>query len=165
MAHSFKEKLTLSFTKCTRKKNKSARHKSSSSVSSTQFNHHCKRKSIYLIRHITQHIRSETAPKCAMVGGIIMKQIKKKIFRRYLHNDVVNGDVDELDKEANETHDCKTNRCGHGNLLKLCINLYKTGMNHTSAFSFLAQDTVFVYKESSLVQNGILIKTLKQGIK
>lgn len=33
--------------------------------SPVEFNHHCKRRSIHLIRHITQHIRSETAPKCA----------------------------------------------------------------------------------------------------
>lgn len=54
----------------------------------------------------------------------------------YLHNDIVNGDVDELDEEPNEAHDCKTNRRGHGNLLKLCTHLHKTGMNHTAFSTF-----------------------------
>lgn len=37
----------------------------------------------------------------------------------YSHNDVVDGDVNELDKETDETHDGKPNCCGHSNLLKL----------------------------------------------
>lgn len=36
----------------------------------------------------------------------------------YLHNDVVDGDVDEFDKESNEAHNGKSNRCCHGNLLE-----------------------------------------------
>lgn len=39
----------------------------------------------------------------------------------YLHNDVVNGDVDQLHKEANEAHDGKAYCCCHGDLLELCI--------------------------------------------
>jgi len=35
------------------------------------------------------------------------------------HNNVVDGNVDELDEEANEAHDGKTYRCCHGNLLVL----------------------------------------------
>lgn len=38
----------------------------------------------------------------------------------YLHNDVVDGDVNEFDEETNETHDSKPNRCSHGNLLEFC---------------------------------------------
>lgn len=34
------------------------------------------------------------------------------------NNDVVNGDVDQFDEEANETHDCESNCCCHGNLLE-----------------------------------------------
>ena len=37
-----------------------------------------------------------------------------------LHNDVVDGNVDELDKEPNEAHDEKAYCCSKGNLLKLC---------------------------------------------
>lgn len=40
----------------------------------------------------------------------------------YLHNDVVDGNVDEFDKEANESHDGKTDSCGHGNFLEFCEN-------------------------------------------
>lgn len=36
----------------------------------------------------------------------------------YLHNDVVDGDVDELDKEPNEAHNGKPNRRCHGDLLE-----------------------------------------------
>lgn len=36
----------------------------------------------------------------------------------HLHNDVVDGYVDEFDKETDETHDGKPNCCGHGNLLE-----------------------------------------------
>ena len=32
------------------------------------------------------------------------------------HNDVVDGDVDELRKESNETHNGKASRCGHADL-------------------------------------------------
>lgn len=35
-----------------------------------------------------------------------------------LHDDVVNGNVDQLDKEANEAHDGKPNCRSHGDLLK-----------------------------------------------
>ena len=38
----------------------------------------------------------------------------------YLHNDVVDGDVDELHEEPNESHDGKPNSSGHGNFLELC---------------------------------------------
>ena len=37
-----------------------------------------------------------------------------------LHYDVVDGDVNEFDKKANEAHDSKTNSSGKGNLLKFC---------------------------------------------
>jgi len=35
------------------------------------------------------------------------------------NDDIVDGDVDQLDKESNETHQCKSNSCGNCNLLKL----------------------------------------------
>lgn len=38
----------------------------------------------------------------------------------YLHNDVINGDVNEFNEKSNKAHDCKTNCCGDGNLLKFC---------------------------------------------
>lgn len=38
---------------------------------------------------------------------------------RYLHNDVVDGNVDKLDEEADKAHDGKSNCSGHGNLLEL----------------------------------------------
>jgi hypothetical protein len=41
-----------------------------------------------------------------------------------LHNDVVDGNVDELDEEANEAHQAETNSCGHGNLLEFCKKFY-----------------------------------------
>ena len=36
----------------------------------------------------------------------------------YSHNDVVDGDVDEFDKESNKAHDRKTNGCCKSYLLK-----------------------------------------------
>lgn len=36
----------------------------------------------------------------------------------YLHDDVVDRDVNEFDEETNETHDGKSNGCGHGDLLE-----------------------------------------------
>lgn len=42
----------------------------------------------------------------------------KLLIVYYLHNDVVDGDVDEFDKESNEAHDGKSNCCCHGNLLE-----------------------------------------------
>ena len=38
--------------------------------------------------------------------------------KNYLHNDVVDWDVDKFDEETNEAHDGKPDRCGHGNLLE-----------------------------------------------
>lgn len=35
------------------------------------------------------------------------------------HNDVVDGDVYELDEESNKSHDGEPNRRGHGDLLEL----------------------------------------------
>ena len=34
------------------------------------------------------------------------------------HNDVVDGDVDELDEEANEAHESEPDGRGYGNLLE-----------------------------------------------
>lgn len=47
-----------------------------------------------------------------------------------LHNDVVDGDVDQLDKESDEPHDGKADRRRHRNLLellsvRLCAPLHK----------------------------------------
>lgn len=48
-----------------------------------------------------------------------MRNIKKKYKRfRILHNDVVDGDVDELDEEANEAHDAETDGGGERDLLE-----------------------------------------------
>ena len=41
------------------------------------------------------------------------------VFKGYLHDDVVDGDVDEFDEETDESHNGKPNSCGHGDLLKL----------------------------------------------
>ena len=40
-------------------------------------------------------------------------------MHKYLHNDVVDGNMDELHKESNESHDGKSNGSGHGDLLEL----------------------------------------------
>ena len=39
-----------------------------------------------------------------------------------LHNDVVDGDVDQLDEEANEAHHREANGSGNGDLLQLCVS-------------------------------------------
>ena len=54
-----------------------------------------------------------------------LKQIcplHKTYKQEVLHNDVVDGDVNQLDEKPNEAHDCKTNCCCHGNLLELCTS-------------------------------------------
>ena len=38
----------------------------------------------------------------------------------YSHNDVVDGNVDELDEETDEAHDGKPDGCRYGDLLELC---------------------------------------------
>lgn len=38
----------------------------------------------------------------------------------YLHNDIVDGDMDQFDKETNKSHYRKAYCCCHGNLLELC---------------------------------------------
>lgn len=38
----------------------------------------------------------------------------------YLHNDVVDGYVDEFDEETNETHNAKTDGRSDGDFLELC---------------------------------------------
>lgn len=37
----------------------------------------------------------------------------------YLHDDIVDGDVNEFDEETDETHDSKSNSRCHGDLLEL----------------------------------------------
>lgn len=41
-------------------------------------------------------------------------------INKYLHNDVIDWDMDQLDKESNKTHDSESNSCGHCNLLEFC---------------------------------------------
>jgi len=41
------------------------------------------------------------------------------IIKRYLHNNVVDWDMNQLHKEPDESHDCKSNRCCNGNFLIL----------------------------------------------
>ena len=43
----------------------------------------------------------------------------KKNTTNHLHNDVIDGDVDEFDKEANESHDGKADGGGESDFLKL----------------------------------------------
>ena len=40
--------------------------------------------------------------------------------RNNLHNDVVDGNMDEFDEETDEFHDGRSNGCCHDNLLELC---------------------------------------------
>jgi hypothetical protein len=54
----------------------------------------------------------------------IVEHSRRKICQIInLHNDVVDGNVDELNKEANEAHQAEANSCGHGNLLEFCKSL------------------------------------------
>ena len=41
-------------------------------------------------------------------------------LKQYLHYDVVDGYVNQLDEIANETHNSKTYGGGYGNLLEFC---------------------------------------------
>ena len=47
-----------------------------------------------------------------------MKRMKEWQSKSDLHNDVVDWDVNKLDKEANEAHDGKSDCCGKGYFLK-----------------------------------------------
>lgn len=55
-----------------------------------------------------------------------------------LHNDVVDGNVDEFDKEPNEPHDEKAYCRGKGNSLKLCREKQQTELNVRSVISTLS---------------------------
>lgn len=52
------------------------------------------------------------------IGSSLSIQFEARCW--YLHNDVVDGDVDEFDKESNEAHDGKANCCCHGDFLEFC---------------------------------------------
>ena len=53
-------------------------------------------------------------------GGQVGRNVDLKYHRNiYLHNDVVDGDVNELHKKPDEAHNGESYRCRHGNLLKL----------------------------------------------
>ena len=41
---------------------------------------------------------------------------------KYIHNDVIDRDVDQFDEEPNETHDGKANCSSHCDLLELCFS-------------------------------------------
>jgi len=54
------------------------------------------------------------------------------IYKLNSDDDVVDGDVDQLDKESDESHDGETNDCGKSNFLEflsvgLCAFGHKTG--------------------------------------
>ena len=54
-----------------------------------------------------------------MGSSLVFREIKVKCFNKLdSNNDVVDWDVDQFDKEADETHDGETNCCGNGNLLE-----------------------------------------------
>lgn len=40
--------------------------------------------------------------------------------KKNLHNDVVDGNVDEFDEESDESHYAEANSSGNSNLLELC---------------------------------------------
>ena len=42
------------------------------------------------------------------------------IYLFYLHDNVVNWNVDQLHKKSNESHNCKANCSRHGDFLELC---------------------------------------------
>ena len=65
------------------------------------------------------------------IGNKIRTWQQTWIEFEHLHNNVVDGDVDQLDKETNEAHDGKANGSGHSNLLELCTGKkLKVGQSH-----------------------------------
>ncbi len=51
-------------------------------------------------------------------GIIIFQLIQVLVTKVDLHNDIIDGYVNQLDKETNESHDSKPNCSGYSNLLK-----------------------------------------------
>ena len=47
-------------------------------------------------------------------------------------NDVVDGDVNQLDEEPDESHESESNRCSDGNLLELLPGKYEIWIVATS---------------------------------
>lgn len=39
---------------------------------------------------------------------------------RNIHNDIIDGNVNQFDKKPNESHNCKANSSCHSNFLKFC---------------------------------------------
>ena len=53
----------------------------------------------------------------------ILKTVSIELNRKktsYLHNDVVDGNMNEFDKKSDESHDSKTNCCGNSDFLEFC---------------------------------------------
>lgn len=50
----------------------------------------------------------------------------------YLHNDVINRDMDQFHKKANESHYSKSYCCCHGNLLEFFSIRFGTSFNQTN---------------------------------
>ena len=59
-----------------------------------------------------------------------------------VHDDVVDGDVDQLDEEANEAHHCKADSRGNGNLLELCAYLLGRDINNCIKSHIVAAEQI-----------------------
>ena len=55
-----------------------------------------------------------------------------------LYYDVIDGDVNKFDEEANESHDSKANGCSKSDLLKFCKQNEKISFTKAVLSNFLA---------------------------
>lgn len=65
-----------------------------------------------------------------------MNETNEGMASEDLHNDVVDWDVNKLDKEANEAHDGESDCCGKGNFLKLCLKIKYNYLNFSPSFFY-----------------------------
>lgn len=59
------------------------------------------------------------------------------LLNKYLHNDVVDWNVNKFNEESNESHYAKTNGSSNGNLLKFCNNKEYQTLHIKNLFSII----------------------------
>jgi len=72
-------------------------------------------------------------PICSQTYNTLSSQvffILQQFLRPY--DDIVDGYMNELDKEADEAHDCKPNGGRHGNLLKFFAVWFRASLDETN---------------------------------
>jgi len=95
---------------------------------------------MYVDQNHTQNHQSPPDSHCephnsSQSNGLPLLLLSSSFILRSLtsDNDVVDGDMDQLDEESNESHDAEPDSCCHGDLSKLFPVRFSTSFDQSAA--------------------------------